>query len=160
AGFCDYRRVDVMVIAIEMTSYARAQRRIGGTPWARHLDEQEIERLKSGDFVVVSENFATLNRVAAGDTIEFTTPTGPRRARILHTTEDSSWPGGVIFMDLEAYRRLFERSDLSYVNVILEPGVQRADARAALAKALGGRYSIYIYEKSQIQKIAGDTLDQ
>src|SRR5207253_7169758 len=56
---------------------------------------------------LVSENFAALNKSAAGDTIEIQGPGGPVPLRILGVVPEYSWPRGTILVDRVFYARAF-----------------------------------------------------
>lgn len=161
-GFCDFEKMDIMVLAIEFDGFTRAQRRLGKTPWVEKIDADPrlIEKLRSGDEVAISENFAELYGKKPGDTIEIRARTGTRSVKIATAVEDYSWPRGVIVLDLEAYRRLFDDRDLTYIDVCLRPGADEAAVRRRLIDEFGAKYKFYLFRKGEVQKIAEDTLDQ
>ena len=161
AAFCDYQGQDVMVLAIDLASYRAANARRGRQLWRGPLDRPEqLKRVQDGTHCLVSENFAWLHRKGAGDTVEVGTPGGKASFEVIAAVEDYSWPRGVLVLDLEPFRRIFGKRDLTYVDVVLKPGVSREDGRARIMKKLGGRYSAFLFEKDEIKRIASDTLDQ
>jgi putative ABC transport system permease protein len=160
AGFCDADGNNVMVIGVEFEGFARAQRRRPPGERRQRFEEPGLlERLLAGD-VCVSENYAELHGTGVGDRISLATRSGPVALTVLAAIDDYSWPRGVVFMDLARYRQLFGDQSLNYVDVLLQPGWSRDDARAQLVRALGGAYSVYVFTKGDILKLAEDTLDQ
>ena len=161
AGFCDVDGRNVMVVAVEMAGFARAQALRPEHASRRRFEEKGIlPGLLAGDGLCISDNFAHLYGCRPGDTVSIATRAGPKSFRVLATVEDYSWPRGCVVVDLAAYRKLFDDTTLSYVDVVLRPGVARDEARAQLAQALGGAYSVYVFARSDIQQIAGDALDR
>ncbi len=161
ASFCDVDGQNVMVVAVEMAGFARAQALRPEQPSRRRFEEPAIlQGLLGGDALCVSENFAHLYGSRIGDTVSVATRAGPRPFRVLAAVEDYSWPRGVVFMDLAAYRRLFDDTAVNYVDVVLRPGLPREDAKAQIVQALGGAYSVYVFSRSDIQQVAGQALDQ
>jgi putative ABC transport system permease protein len=161
AGFCDVDGRNVMVIGVEMAGFARAQALRPERPERQRFEEPDIlQGLLAGNALCVSENFAHLYGCRAGDTVSIATRNGPKTMRVLASVEDYSWPRGCVVVDLATYRKLFDDTTLSYVDVVLRPGCSRDEARAQLTQALGGAYSVYMFARSDIQQVAGDALDK
>jgi putative ABC transport system permease protein len=161
ASFCDANGHNVMVVAVEMAGFARAQALRPEHGSRRRFEENGIlQGLLAGEGLCISDNFAHLYECRPGDTVSLATRDGQKPLRVLATVEDYSWPRGCIVVDLHTYRKLFDDTTLSYVDVVLRPGVLRDEARAQLAQALGGAYSVYMFARSDIQQIAGDALDR
>jgi putative ABC transport system permease protein len=159
--FADYRKSDILIIAFETRGFLEAHRRRGMTGWARQLaDPGTVAQLTLGAGIAVSDNFAALFGVSPGDRIELQTPSGPRTFKVLLAIEDYSWPHGVVLMDLDVMERLWKDDRLSYIDVRVRPGVDHDKVRAELASALVGRYSLFVYDREQIQRVSNDVLAQ
>jgi putative ABC transport system permease protein len=155
SAFVPYGGTDVMLLAIEMDGYFEAHGR-RGSHWTGAVDTPE---LRSGASVLASENFAYLRGVRAGDTIELPTPDGPRRFAVGGLVQDYSWPAGTLIIDRFAYRRIWGDDTVSYTDVRAKPGAKE-QARSELAALVKGRGTFFIYEVSDLKKVARDTMDQ
>jgi putative ABC transport system permease protein len=161
AVFAEYRNADILILGIETPAFFETHRRRGMSDWARHLATPGfVSEMTSGAGFAVSENFAALFGVAPGDKIDLPTPSGLRSFKILHTFDDYSWPHGVILMDLDVLRKLWKDDRLTYVDVRVQPGVNQEELRTRLASTLAGRYSLFVYDKAQIQRVTDDVLLQ
>ena len=146
---------DVMLLAIEMDGYFDMHGR-RGSHWTGVADTPE---LRSGACVLVSENFAYLRGVRAGESMELPTPDGPRRFAVAGLVEDYSWPGGTVLIDRFAYRRIWADDTVTYTDVRAKPGA-KARARSELVALVKGRGTFFVYEVSDLKKVARDTMDQ
>ena len=76
---------------------------LGGTSPRKPLEGSagEMYRLAAaGQAVIGSENFASLNKLHAGDTVEFQTPSGPLRLPLAGVVRDYSDQQGSVMVDL------------------------------------------------------------
>jgi putative ABC transport system permease protein len=74
-------------------------------------------KLTEPNTCLVSENFAALNKVQTGDTIELQGPSGPVPLRILGVVPEYSWPRGTILLDRAFYARAFRDPLIDGVHV-------------------------------------------
>jgi putative ABC transport system permease protein len=70
---------------------------------------------------IVSENFAALNHVGAGDSISLQGPHGPVPMRILGAVPEYSWSRGSILLNREFYAKAFEDPLIDSIHVYLKP---------------------------------------
>ncbi|KAF0241569.1 MAG: hypothetical protein FD180_4370 [Planctomycetota bacterium] len=153
--------LEIMLIAIDMPEFFAMHRAHGTKGGPVDLDRPEIRSaLASGEGVVVSENLAALDRISPGDELELATPAGGRKFKVLATVEDYSWPLGTVCVDREAYKRIWNDSTLSYVDIRLAPGADPQKTRARLAGELGHLSSIFVYSVPQLQAVGRGFFDQ
>jgi putative ABC transport system permease protein len=92
----------------------------------RHADRlprlASFLKLQQPNTCLVSENFAALNHVAEGDTIELRGPDGPVPLRIVGVIEEYSWARGTILLDRPFYARAFQDPLIDTIHVFLKPG--------------------------------------
>ena len=81
-----------------------------------------LERLASGNRVIVSEAFATKRGVAAGDDLTLMTVDGPRAFAIDAVFVDYSSDIGLVAMDLDIYRRHFADTGIDTIGLFAVPG--------------------------------------
>ncbi len=100
-------------------NYSSATRLIGGGGW-----------------VALSGAYAEESHLGVGDVFVLPTPSGPKRLRVAAVTTNSGWPPGAITMNTSDYRRFWQTSEASALEVTLKPGVSPAQGKLALAAAL------------------------
>jgi putative ABC transport system permease protein len=128
------------VIAVETTDSLQSQLKQGG--------------------VAISSNFAHFHRLAAGGTVDLTTPTGTKTFPILCLVEDYSWPRGTILLDRELYRSLWRDSRLTYLHVAAKTGVPVAQLREAVLTRLRGRHQVFAYPTAEVRADVSNMLRQ
>jgi putative ABC transport system permease protein len=159
--FSDYQGKDIMVIAFDSEPYFAMRREKGMPTWSAAFDDpQAIRRFQSGEGVFVSENMGAHFRLKAGDRFDLPTPLGIRTVEVLALLEDYSWPRGVVAMERSVYRQLWNDPDLTYVDVGVDPAADRAQVRADIARALSGRFQVFLYDVNDLKRIAEDTMRQ
>ena len=84
--------------------------------------EDMLRLLPSQDNVVVNESLAARYGLKKGDTIELPTPEGTRRFGIAAVVVAYESDSGVIWMDLQTYRRHWKDPVVDIFEVIVEPG--------------------------------------
>jgi len=85
---------------------------------------------------IVSDPFVNRFGYGPGDRITIDTPAGPAQLRIAAEYNDYSTSEGTILIDAVLFRRLFHDDAVDALSVYLRPGVQPADARSAIVRAL------------------------
>jgi putative ABC transport system permease protein len=160
-AFAGYRGRDVLLVGVEIEPFLEMHRRRGMSAWARTLSRPGLAaRLRAGEGVCVSDNFAALFGVRPGDSLALPTPAGLRRLPVLATFEDYSWPRGTVLLDLSFLRRLWGDDALSYIDLAVAPGVDRQAVRARVASQLAGQATLFLYDPDQIRRISEDLLRQ
>jgi putative ABC transport system permease protein len=159
--FSEHNGQDVMVMGIETLPFVGLHRARGVSGWARPFgDPENVRKLRAGEGVFVSENFAYLFGLKAGDRVTLKTPSGPRPATVLGTLEDYSWPHGVVIIDLDVLARLWKDDDLTYIGLRTRPGVSDREVRARLLVELKRHPSAFLYRMEDIRRLGREILDQ
>jgi putative ABC transport system permease protein len=152
----DYGARDVMIFAIEMDKYSRMQQLKGRDGFVL---PGTLPDLLAGKGVVVSKNFASLNRVRDGDSIELTTAKGPVRFKVLGTYEEYSWPQGSLFLHRAVYQDLWGDPALSYLDVKVKPGATTADVRQRIIERLKANHSLFVYDVADLKQLGDKVMD-
>jgi putative ABC transport system permease protein len=105
----------VLMLAIDADRYYEANRRL--EPPVVDLDL--YRQLREPGTVIVSENFAALNDVHAGETISLPGAEGPVELRVLGTVPDFSCSQGTVTIDRERYGREFHAEQVDIYNFYL-----------------------------------------
>src|SRR5262249_28792836 len=124
----------VLILATDATAFDQASRNRGvKLPGADLVARLAVEP----GTAMISENFAELHHVGAGDSLTFTGPRGPVTWRVIGTIEDYSWNRGSVFVDFSTYVPAFEDNRIDMIDVFARPG-RGAEAIAA-ARAYAAR---------------------
>jgi len=123
-----------------------------------------VARLGESGWIAVSKQIAEAQHVGVGGTLTLPTPSGERRFRIAATTTNLAWPPGVIFIGTADYSRFWQTSAPTAFGVDLHPGASVADARRAIAVALGSSSGLEVAtaatREASIDALAGEGLGQ
>lgn len=159
--FAEFRGAEVMVVGVEMRPFLELQRQRGMSAWAHALNEPAgLRKVLAGEGVYVSENFAAIFGIRQGERIDLATASGPRSFPVIRSIEDYSWPHGVIVLDLHAFQRLWHDDTLTYVDIAVTPQASVEEVRTRILRDLSGKYSLFVYDRKQIQRTADEILTQ
>ncbi len=94
-------------------------------------------RLRVGGWLTVSDRLAQERRIAPGDAMELSTPTGRHRYRVAAITTNLGWGPGAIVMNGDEYRSDWATSAPTALEVDVAPGASVAAVRDKIRAALG-----------------------
>jgi putative ABC transport system permease protein len=109
------------------------------------------ERAARGEGVILSDNFAQLQGLHAGDTIELDTPTGTHRIPIIALVVDWSDQTGTILMDRAQYIRLFGDDTVNLFRVYVTPGTPAADVRQRIIERFSGTTRLFVLTNQEVK---------
>jgi putative ABC transport system permease protein len=95
------------------------------------------QRLRAGGWVSVSAQIAEQEHARVGDLITLPTPSGAIAYRIAATTTNLGWSPGAIVINEADYRRAWQASDVSALEVDVDRGTPLPAVRRSIASALG-----------------------
>ncbi|MFT3927087.1 MAG: ABC transporter permease [Myxococcales bacterium] len=101
-------------------------------------------QLVSGQRVLISENMARINHLAAGDKIQLDTPTGSREFTVYAVVIDYSSDQGWIMMDHKWYREFWQDEQLDSVDLYFADGVNQETLVSEVRNRLGGGESLFV----------------
>jgi putative ABC transport system permease protein len=115
-----------------------------------HGDPSRADALiRRGGWAAVSSGFASERRLRVGSAFALPTPSGAADLRVAAITTNTGWSPGAITLNLRDYRRLWQSTRPTALEVQLDPGVAPAAARAAVARALAGRPGLLVQTRAQ-----------
>jgi putative ABC transport system permease protein len=122
------------------------------------------ERLREGDWIVLSKQIANEHHVKVGGLVRIPTPTGPVPFRLAATSTNFGWPTGVIFMSTSDYTRTFATTALTALGVALEPGAGLDESKTAIERRLGPNAGLEVItpdtRAARIESSGGEGLGQ
>jgi putative ABC transport system permease protein len=110
-----------------------------------------------GDTALVSTNFVVHLNVGVGDRITLDTPSGELTLRIGGVVATLASPRGSVIMSREVYQRYWNDSHI--IHGLIRAGDVES-VRAAIAKRLGGRYSLKILTSKELIAWVRSQVDQ
>ena len=126
----------------------------------RDVEEAGRELYHSAEpTVMVSENFVVHFHKKTGDSIELTTPSGPKKFKIIAVVAEYANPVGTIMMARSVFGSIFSDHLVSGYAVKLKRGYDPIQVRTELDKALSKEFKLTIMLNGDIRKQVINTLD-
>lgn len=123
------------------------------------LSAETMAAFTSGSTVFVSDNFAYRRGVRAGEQLVLDTPAGERRFRIGAILTDYTLDVGTIIIDRAVYRQTWNDPLVNTFGIWLEPGVDAAEVRRAIANRLQPRYHAAVLSGAEFNAQIAGALD-
>jgi putative ABC transport system permease protein len=108
-------------------------------------DEPRImEKLVQGKGVIISEVYATRTGLGPGDRLELPFGGVQRGWEVLGIFRDYRTGGGVIFVDLDSFQRVYNEPHIGGANLFVKAGSSPHTVRADLLRLFGDKYALSI----------------
>jgi len=150
----------VAIVSRDLRLHAQRSRYL-----VRHGDSSEqLTRAAETGGVLISEILANRFEVREGESIEITTPQGPKQFPIVAVFYDYATDGGKILMDRALYRLLWQDDLVTVFPVYLQPGTDLDMARRKMAEQLArgnlGRLPPLLISNAELRKEILDIFDR
>lgn len=147
-----YRQVDfgdtrVFLLSLDTEGFAAANRRLG-TGTARDL--YPLLRQVGARNALVSQNFAALHGVHAGQTIRIRGPRGPIELSVVGTVVDYNFPTGTILVDRELYIREFDDQLVDEFYIYLRPKSDPHAVRLCLTQHWQAKHAAKVSTRDEL----------
>jgi putative ABC transport system permease protein len=119
----------ILLISVDAVDYYHAHEKSHNLP-----DLPLFLELPEKNTCIVSENFAVLNHVKAGDSIEMRGPNGPVPLRILGAIPDYHWSRGSIYVDRDFYKVAFQDPLIDTCHAFIKNDGHEEETRARVKK--------------------------
>ena len=137
-----------------------ATQTVGGAPAALAADH----RLAKGGWVAVSQQIASEQHAAVGQTIMLPTPAGNLPYHVAALTTNLAWPPGVIFMSTADFSRAWGTTSPSVLAVHPATGFSPEHVRREIVQALGSNSGLEVLtaheRQARIDALTGEGLSQ
>jgi putative ABC transport system permease protein len=154
-GRVAFRQGSAMVVAIEVASLAETDTR---PPVAGNAAEM-YRTCAAGRGVMVSDNFARLQNLRLGDTIEIPAPYGIVQLPVTGVVLDYSDQQGSIILDRKLFIKYWHDDSVNAVRVYVADGTSAFDVRHRILETSAGRRQTFVLTnaelKTYIRKVAG-----
>jgi putative ABC transport system permease protein len=122
----------VLLIVVDVGSFERRGRRATVAEDPRGM----YTLAKAGDGVIVSDNFARLQRRTVGDIVEVPSPGGPLRLPIVGIMMDWSDQQGAVLLERTLYEKHWKDDTVNVFRIYVTPGVDPMTVRERLLEQL------------------------
>ena len=124
-------------------------------------DEKKARRLMpKGEGILISHNFSTRWLVGVGESLQLETPTGPLERPILGIIDDYTSEKGTIFMDRALYKACWKDHAVDFIDINLQPGVNRVAFKSQLQILVKGVQHAFIYTNAEYKQWVLHLVDQ
>ncbi len=124
-------------------------------------DQTEIiERVTKHGELIISETFSLKFEVEEGAKLLLQTPRGPKAFRIAGTFYDYTTENGMIIIDLDIYREIWNDSKINRVALFLRDSSRLEAFRADLANRFSGKYEILAVSNRELRDEILQIFDQ
>src|SRR3954447_18830510 len=128
-----FRGTPVLMVAVNMGSFeARGHRAL-----VREDPRGMYPLARAGQGIIVSDNFARLQKMAIGDMVALATPSGSLKLPIVGVIQDWSDQQGAIFLDRTLYEQHWSDTTANVFRVYVSNGVEPLVVRQRILDALG-----------------------
>jgi len=119
-----------------------------------------IERVTRHGELIISETFSLKFEVEEGENLFLQTPQGPKTFRIAGTFYDYTTENGMIIIDLDIYRKIWNDSQINRVALFLRDSSRLEAFRAELANRFSGKYEILAVSNRELRDEILQIFDQ
>ncbi|MBI4242554.1 MAG: ABC transporter permease, partial [Planctomycetes bacterium] len=141
-----------MLIAMDIKEFLDVREKCGFILDGINTDEL-LRNLKNGQ-VVISDNFANLYGSKIGDQLLLPIADGNKQFRICEQLLDYSWQNGVIIIDRDIYKKYWNDSYVTWIDIKTKNGADIEKMRFDLNQKLSNRYNIYVFDAKQVGEYA------
>ncbi len=131
-GSVRYRRLTTKAGFLRINAYRLSPAAFATFEWVERTDRDPWQAFQQGG-VMVSEAFARLRGLHAGDRITIPTPRGPRTFSIFAVFVDYNAGRGIVAMERRVYERFWRDDRVSTFWIYLRPGSDTERIKARLA---------------------------
>ena len=143
----DYRGTPILLLATDVESVSATSRR---KPIEGASDDM-YRRAAAGQGLIGSENFASLNHLHAGDSVELLTPSGMLRLPLVGVVRDYSDQQGSVMLDLSVYRRYWKDDAVNFFRVYLQPGADASAVREGILRTFSRDRRLFVLSSHEVR---------
>jgi putative ABC transport system permease protein len=122
--------------------------------------DQMFRKAADGEGLIVSDNFAQLQHLSVGDTLEIPAPYGVIRLPIAGIIVDYSDQQGAIMMDRSVFIKYWRDDSVNMFRVYTKPDAAIADVRRQIIERYSGRRQVFVLTNDQLKSHIIRVLDQ
>jgi putative ABC transport system permease protein len=152
----DYRGAPLLLMATDVESVAATSPR---KPIEGVLLEM-YRQAAAGQGLIGSENFASLNNLHVGDTVELETPSGTLSLPLVGVVRDYSDQQGSVMVDLSVYREFWKDDTVDFFRVYLQPDANAAAVREEILRTFSSDRRLFVLSSREARDYVEGLTDQ
>ncbi len=145
----------VFLVALDALGFYQADKDRGSVPG---LDLYPRLCEPNANNVIISDNFAALHGIKAGDLITLQTAREPVQFNVIGTVVDYSWNRGTVIMDRLAYKKYFNDSLVDVFDTYVRPGKDPVAVREGVMRLWGVEHSLVILKREELRQRIADMI--
>ncbi len=122
--------------------------------------ENMARLLPDQDYVAINEGLALKERLRPGDSLVLPTPQGPVRFGVAAVIVSFSSDAGVVWLDINTYRRHWRDPLVDTYEVLVKPGAKIKEVRQAILDRFGGERRLFALEAAEFKVEVRKILDR
>jgi putative ABC transport system permease protein len=151
-----YRQTPVMIVATDVASLAETARReaVEGNV------EEMYQRTAAGRGLMISDNFAQLQELHAGDLLEIPAPQGVIRLPVVGVVVDYSDQQGTILMDRSVFQKYWKDDSINALRVYVEAGADPLAVKRRVLERYAGERQVFVLTNAELKAYILEVTDQ
>ena len=142
-----FRKTPVMIVATDIASIAETVQVDPVSGDARTM----YAKTAAGSGLMVSDNFAELQRLVVGDVLEIPAPHGVITLPIVGIVLDYSDQQGTILMDRSVFKRYWRDDSVNLFRVYLAPGAEVPDVKRRILERYQGERQVFVLTNGELR---------
>jgi putative ABC transport system permease protein len=142
-----FRQTPVMIVATDIASVAQT---VHVDPIAGDADTMYAQTA-AGTGLMVSDNFAELQRLAIGDLLEIPAPHGVVKLPIVGIVTDYSDQQGTILMDRSVFMRYWRDDFVNVFRIYLAAGSDVSDVKRRILERYAGERQVFVLTNPEVR---------
>jgi putative ABC transport system permease protein len=152
----DFRGTPLLFMATDVEAVSRTSPRKPLEGSSRDM----YRAAAAGQAVIGSENFASLNGLHVGDTVEFLTPSGPLRLPLAGVVRDYSDQQGSVMVDVSLYRKHWHDDSVDFFRVYLTPGADASAVKENILRRFSNDRRLFVLSSGEVREYIEGLTDQ
>jgi putative ABC transport system permease protein len=142
-----FRETPITVVALDIASIAQTAR-----PESIAGDTEDMyRRASAGEGIIVSDNLAQLQHLAAGQVLEIPAPYGVIRLPIVGTVLDYSDQQGAIILDRRLYDEHWHDDSVNIFRIYLDHGASPMKVKEQILDLYAGRRQVFVLTNGDLK---------
>jgi putative ABC transport system permease protein len=105
---------------------------------------EATRHLREHGWAAISNGYAEEHRLLVGDSFTLPSPAGSARLRVAAITTNVGWPPGAITLNTNDYRRYWQTSEPTALEINLKPGISPTAGKLAVQHAIGDQPGLLV----------------
>lgn len=151
-----FRSTPVMIVATDLQSLSETASR----PPVEGNSDDMYRLTAAGRGLMVSDNFAQLQRLSLGEILEIPAPHGVIRLPVVGIVVDYSDQQGTLLMDRSVFQRYWRDDSVNAFRLYLSPGADVLDVKRRILERYSGERQVFVLTNGELKAYILKVTDQ